>query len=92
MNERIDELAFAAGCHRHKYWDPKHPDLEGFIINQAALDKFAELIAKECAQLAMTQHHSTSPADYGDMEPYEQGCDDTASAISGLIRRTFGVE
>jgi hypothetical protein len=40
----------------------------------------------------MTQHCSTSPADYGDMEPYEQGCDDTASRISGLIRRTFGVK
>lgn len=55
MNERIDELAFAAGCHRHKYWDPKHPDLEGFIINQAALDKFAELIVKECANYAEYQ-------------------------------------
>ena len=55
-------------------------------------DKFAQLIAKECAKLAMILHHSTSPADYSDMDPYEQGCDDTASRISGLIRRTFGVE
>ena len=54
--------------------------------------KFAKLIAQECARLAMTQHCSTSPADYGNMEPYQQGCDDTASVISGLIRRTFGVE
>ena len=48
MNERIDELAFEAGCHRHKFWDPKHLDLEGFIISQAVLDKFAELIVREC--------------------------------------------
>ena len=57
-----------------------------FVIN------FAELIAKRCAVLAMTQHHSTSPADYAEMDPYDKGCDDTASRISGLIRRTFGVE
>lgn len=55
-------------------------------------EKFARLIAKECAVLAMTEHHSTSPAEYDEMEPYEQGCDDTASAISGKIRRIFGVE
>ena len=50
MNERIDELAFEAGCHRHKFWDPKHPDLEGFIISQAVLDKFAELLIQECME------------------------------------------
>jgi hypothetical protein len=61
-------------------------------LSEMQLEKFAELIAQECARLAMTQHCSTSPADYGDMEPYEQGCDDTASRISGLIRRTFGVK
>ena len=55
-------------------------------------EKFAQLIARECARLAMTQSYSASPAEYHDMEPYEQGCDDTASAISGLICRTFGVE
>ena len=48
MNERIDELAFEAGCHRHKFWDPKHPALEGFIISQAVLDKFAEMIVEVC--------------------------------------------
>jgi hypothetical protein len=51
MNERTDEIAFAAGCHRHKYSDPEHPDLEGFIINHQVLDKFAELIVQECAHI-----------------------------------------
>jgi hypothetical protein len=77
MNERIFDLAKQAGMR--------------FGLSPAE-QKFAELIAQECARLAMTQHCSTSPADYGDMEPYEQGCDDTASRISGLIRRTFGVK
>ena len=77
MNERIFDLAKQAGMR--------------FGLSPTE-QKFAELIAQECARLAMTQHCSTSPADYGDMEPYEQGCDDTASRISGLIRRTFGVK
>ena len=60
MNEeRIDQIAFGAGCHRHKFWDPKHPDLEGFIISQAALDKFAELLiedtVRKCADYAEYQ-------------------------------------
>ena len=50
--ERIDQLAFESGCNRHKYWDPKHPDLEGFIISQSVLDKFAELIVRGCADIA----------------------------------------
>ncbi len=91
MNERIKELAEQAGIwqptHDHKSW------VRGeYIASPGELEKFARLIAKECAQLAMTEHHSTSPAEYDEMEPYEQGCDDTASAISGKIRRIFGVE
>lgn len=68
------------------------PTLQSWTFTEGELLKFARLIALECARLAMTEHHSTSPADYGDMEPYEQGCDDTASVISGKIHRIFGVE
>jgi hypothetical protein len=87
MNELIKRLAVKAGM--------KSPD--GFKLTVShmtafQLEKFAELIVRECAALAMTEHHSTSPADYDDMEPYEQGCDDTASNISGTIRRVFGVQ
>ena len=84
MNERIEQLARQCTEYITGTLDG---DFEKFDYK-----KFAELIAQECARLAMTQHCSTSPADYGDMEPYEQGCDDTASRISGLIRRTFGVK
>lgn len=89
MMERIKELAEQAGMTDDKFGmffaKDKH-DEDG-----VDLEKFARLIAKECAVLAMTEHHSTSPAEYEEMEPYEQGCDDTASAISGKIRRIFGV-
>ena len=51
MNERIDEIAFLAGCNIHMYRNPKHPDLNGWIISQEVLDKFAELIVQECASI-----------------------------------------
>ncbi len=81
MNERIKELEIQSVFYN-----------EDTQLWEFDREKFALLIVQECARLAMTQHCSTSPADYGDMEPYEQGCDDTASRISGLIRRTFGVK
>lgn len=52
MNEElIDEIAFKAGCYKHHFHHPKHPDLCGKIISQEALNKFAELIVKECAHI-----------------------------------------
>ena len=89
MNERIRELAKQADP---EYTGKADDGMGHAIVGNSAIEEFARLIVRECARLAMTQHCSTSPADYGDMEPYEQGCDDTASTISGLIRRTFGVE
>lgn len=85
MNHRIRELVLQAGFEPH--YEP-----DGTFSYSQQFEKFAALIAKECAQLAMTQHNSTSPDDYDEMEPYQKGCDDTASVISGLIRRNFGVE
>ena len=47
----IQQLAFVAGCTKHSYSDPKNPELDGFIISQATLDKFAELILQEHVEL-----------------------------------------
>ena len=90
MNERIFELAQQA----NEYATTRHPvsNIALSVNSEKFVKKFAELVAKECAVLAMNEHHSTSPAEYDEMDPYEQGCDDTASAISGKIRRIFGVE
>lgn len=90
MNERIRELELEAIAYADSKVpaDNRYNDIYYSIIRRL----LAELIARECAQLAMTQHHSTSPADYDEMDPYDKGCDDTASRISGLIRRIFGVE
>ena len=48
----VEQLAFLAGCTKHSYSDPKNPELDGFIISQATLDKFAELIVRECVTVA----------------------------------------
>ena len=48
MNERIDELAFQSGITQHSYSNPKHPDLDGFLVSNEKLEKFAELIVNEC--------------------------------------------
>ena len=90
MNERIKELIKQADIEFDVSSD--HYGIDTAVVIPYDLEKFARLIAKECAVLAMTEHHSTSPAEYEEMEPYEQGCDDTASAISSKIRRIFGVE
>lgn len=98
MNERIKRLKYQAEAlayEEHKsncIKNERDPSIPHANALNMTFEKFAQLIAQECARLAMTQHTSTSPADYGDMEPYQQGCDDTASTISGMIRRTFGVE
>ncbi len=47
MNNRIDELAWQAGCHKTMRHDPVRPEGNGWIINQETLDKFAELILED---------------------------------------------
>ena len=51
--EMIDKLAFGAGIHQHSMNDPVNPDLNGWIVSPEKLDKFAELIVKECAHVAL---------------------------------------
>ena len=79
MNELIDELAFEACCHRHTYCDPKHPDLDGFIISRESLEKFAELIVREC--LSMIHNEASQYA-----EPV------WAFELVNDIKEHFGVE
>ena len=86
MNERIRELAEQA--EEIVFHSPS----TGRTTKQLNIEKFAKLIALECARLAMNQRLSTNTDDYDEMKPYRQGRDDMASNISGLIRRTFGVE
>ena len=80
MNERIKELL----CNAMTEVGPDDTDLK-------TLEKFAELIVRECSQIAMFQHQSHSFSSYEDLDDYERGQDDAASAISGQIKQHFGV-
>lgn len=46
MNERIRELAMQANSHHDNFFDLNYKELDVF------LEKFAELIVRECATLA----------------------------------------
>ena len=77
MNEElIDEIAFKAGCYKHHFHHPKHPDLCGKIISQEALNKFAELIVKECIGVIGEENYTML----------------TGKAYCTKLKRHFGVE
>ncbi len=68
MNERLKELADKAKAGNWQY--------RNFITEEVDLDKFAELIVRECAAVAYS---------YDPLEP-------VPSAIARLIQEHFGVE
>ena len=73
MNERIRELAVAAAPANssipHSEWN----------IPKEFMDKFAELIVRECADIA--KHHAMNISTYSDAE-----------FVENQIREHFGVE
>ena len=79
MNERIDQLLWAAGG----YTKLNYPDdafLDGrYALTQEQLDKFAELIVKECADIVKDS-------------PWKLGNSYSASDQAWLIKEHFGVE
>lgn len=90
MNEklilRIQRLAEEADNFTIKNFDTalKFPDPKEW---QCIRDvKFAELIAFDCANIAMSHHVSSSFESY---DEFDRGCDDTASCISSHIRTYF---
>jgi hypothetical protein len=58
MNERLKELILKAGW-TNAYTDPKYgfePVFEGEDHNLACIEKFTELIVRECADVAVKFH------------------------------------
>lgn len=90
MNERIYELAKDVGHYVKTYWtsDDNYKTLAQteHYMKDPGLEKFAELIIKECIQFrtVLTQFDGTTP--YGD--GYENGLRDMAEVIA----EHFGVE
>ncbi len=66
MNERIKELAEQAGLEFDEFDDDLALEPEPiYFITQKSLEKFAELIVKECADIAtMNQYQSYTPGHY----------------------------
>ena len=56
MNERIQELALQANSHHDNFFDLNYKELDVF------LEKFAELIVRECMEVARPFYMGT-PAD-----------------------------
>ena len=80
MNERIKELAEQAGIFRPKEFY-QHIDV-------LQLEKFAELIVRECTRIIANQAwESRTAGANGDWAEYN-----TLSRVAGQIKEHFGVE
>jgi hypothetical protein len=65
MNERVKDLIIKAGW-TNAYTDPKYgfePVFEGEDRNLACIEKFAELIVKECCDMVNKHHQYNNPND-----------------------------
>jgi len=62
MNKRIQELAEQVGAVRNVLAMGRH---DGVLFTEFELEKFAELIVKECAEIAtINQYQSYTPGHY----------------------------
>jgi hypothetical protein len=62
MNKRIQELAEQVGAVRNVLAMGRH---DGVLFTEFELEKFAELIIKECAEIAtINQYQSYTPCHY----------------------------
>jgi len=77
MNERIKDLALQAGFDA--------VSMVRFGIEQD-LEKFAELIVKECAELSVNSQYTNTKSEY-----YE-GFNEALVYVGNKIKRHFGVE
>jgi hypothetical protein len=89
MNERIRLLAEQAGLRFTQLMsNPMVPVVDG---KETDLEKFAELIVRECAQLILDK----KMGDLGDnpgVKEWEEGYNEAVHDCYYLIRKHFGVE
>lgn len=60
MNDIIDQIARITGCNKNRYCNPLSPEMDGWIINQETLDRFASEVVKECMNVAAKQRNPTN--------------------------------
>ena len=83
MNERIKELAEQAGATINEGFDGKKDFVYGITMSPEELEKFAELIVRECVACSTWVGKVNKNA----IEPIH-----TAHAINQRIKKHFGVE
>ena len=84
MNERIKELAEQAGLRFTQLMsNPMVPVVDG---KETDLEKFAQLIVKECMKLC---EHESNDDEY---DQYDMGMSVKAEDIKASIMKEFGVE
>lgn len=76
MNEQIRELAIKSGLDFDGYGYPIWGSLESEDAKKEFLEKFAELIIRECVQVSLKNSHRY---------------DDMGTIIAGQIQEHFGV-
>ena len=88
MNERIRELAEQAGAYHIN--DPEHPNDEPLLrLKHIGIEKFAELIVRECASICELNGQSYKHS----FTPMKARLAESTSVYCGeLIKRHFGVE
>ena len=88
MNERIKQLAEQANADELSYAyyrGEKRPE-NAVTLHSVDLEKFAELIVRECARLC---EHESNDDEY---DQYDMGQSVKAESIKTAIKKHFGVE
>lgn len=87
MNERIRELALQAGIHFHKggTLDAGPNGIAKFVL-YSDMEKFAELIVRECAELSVNSRYTNTKSEY-----YE-GFNEALIYVGNKIKQHFAVE
>lgn len=80
MNEQIRQLALRAG------YSPLEPRAFADDLQEVFLQKFAELIVRECAELSVNSQYANTKSEY-----YE-GFNEALIYAGNKIRQHFGVE
>ena len=84
MNERINELAEQAGI---VFWEISG-DVDWRQANRETLEKFAELIVRECIHLVNNSQHQNSLDKY---DEYFKGFNESLVFAQHRIKQHFGV-
>ena len=84
MNPRIQELAEQAGINIDSFQFSGTPIKH--IVDEPSLEKFAELIVRECAEISEQSQWSEAKGEY-----YE-GFNEAMIYVSNKIKEHFGVE